>query len=394
MARCGGESRPRASTRCADPRNGLEALVDRIRIEPERGRDGAGGKLAAGGASRLEDPLILVGQALDLPLDQMPQALRKDIAERLHWLPQSPGSLLLREDPLRHELIEQRGEKERISVGDLEGRCPEGGWELVGGDGWELVGGETKREIPLHVRLGERPESELARMTARQQTSPGRSERMPADDDVGRPVGAEEEEARWLFAHRERRKQVDRRRVAPLEIVEPENQRTLRGERLHGIAHLAQHPLAIRAGDASEKPLVLHLREERRHLGEPGRRVPTEDVENPIPAGTAAHRRQRLQDRQVGLSGSVLLDALPAGDAKLVAGGGGGEEVAGQRRLADSRLSGEEQDLPRPRTAASSHAPSRSSSVCRPTKVEPPWPFAHDEAKAVVDAASIGATNR
>ena len=106
-------------------RQGLEALVDRIRIEPERGRDGARGELATGCASCLEDPLILVGQALDLPLDQVPQAVRKDLAERLHSLPQSPASVLLREDPLRHELVEQRGEKERIPVGDLENRGPE-----------------------------------------------------------------------------------------------------------------------------------------------------------------------------------------------------------------------------------------------------------------------------
>ena len=172
---------------------------------------------------------------------------------------------------------------------------------------------------------------------------------MPADDDVGRPVGAEQEEARALGAQSERRNQVDRRRIAPLEVVEPENQRALRGERLDGVAHLAQHALAIRAGDAREKPFALRLREERRHLREPRRGVATEHVEHPIPAGTAAHRRQRLQHRKVRLPGSVVLDALPAGDAKLVAGRGGGEEMAGQRGLADSRLAGEEHDLPRPR---------------------------------------------
>ena len=94
---------------------------------------------------------------------------------------------------------------------------------------------------------------------------------------------------------------------------------------------------------------MLRLREERRHLREPCGGVTTQDVENPIPAGTAADRRQRLQNRKVRLPGSVLLDALPAGDPKLVAGRGGGEEMDGQRRLADSRLSGEEHDLPPPR---------------------------------------------
>src|SRR6185369_1243108 len=123
--------------------------------------------------------------------------------------------------------------------------------------------------------------SKLARMTARQQGSPRRSERMPADDDVCRPVGAEEEEARSLGAESERRNQVDRRRIAPLEIIEPENERAFRGERLRSVAHFAEHPLAIRAGDASEKPFVLHLREERRHLCEPRGSVTTEHLENP-----------------------------------------------------------------------------------------------------------------
>ena len=42
----------------------------------------------------------------------------------------------------------------RIAIGDLENRCPEGGRELARG--------KTKRDVPLHIRAGKRPERKLA----------------------------------------------------------------------------------------------------------------------------------------------------------------------------------------------------------------------------------------
>jgi hypothetical protein len=150
---------------------------------------------------------------------------------------------------------------------------------------------------------------------------------MVATADVRRPIRREDQDARRLGVQCQRREQIDGRRVAPVKVVEPQDQRTLGGERHGGVAQLAHHPLAIRAPAAHAQTLALRRRQQRRHVRDPRRRVPAEHGDDAIGAGAVAHHAERLQDRKIRLTGSVVLDALPPPAAELVASGGTTQEL-------------------------------------------------------------------
>ena len=94
--------------------------------------------------------------------------------------------------------------------------------------------------------------------------------------------------------------------------------------------------------------LQILIAEERRQLHEPGRRVLLEDPHDLIATGLAAEAPQRLEHRQIGLAGAVLLHALSPADAQQVRAVDPREKRVDQRRLADPRLAGHEDELSLP----------------------------------------------
>ena len=73
-----------------------------------------------------------------------------------------------------------------------------------------------------------------------------------------------------------------------------------------------------------------------------------EDLDQLLAARRSPQSPQRLEHRQIGFAGAVLLHALPAADAQRVAFADLRQERLHQRRLADSRLAGHEHELPLP----------------------------------------------
>src|SRR5262249_19520252 len=88
--------------------------------------------------------------------------------------------------------------------------------------------------------------------------------------------------------------------------------------------------------------------QERRQLHEPARRVLSEHADDLLTAGVTAETAERLEDRQIRLAGAVVLHALAPTDAQRRPGGDLREERIHERGLADSRLAGDEDELPPP----------------------------------------------
>src|SRR5207249_7066453 len=109
--------------------------------------------------------------------------------------------------------------------------------------------------------------------------------------------------------------------------------------------HLPQHPLPGRSLDLSLQCLEVGIAEQRRHLHQPSRGMLAEECDDALAAGFPAQPSQRLEDRQVSLTGPVLLATPPTRYPRRPRLGDLLEEGIHHRRLPDSRLARHEHDL-------------------------------------------------
>ena len=73
-------------------------------------------------------------------------------------------------------------------------------------------------------------------------------DRMLGRPRLAGPIGAEHEQPGGLVPAGERAQDVDRRGIAPVEILEEEQEGTVGGDSLDGLDELPEHPLARRRG--------------------------------------------------------------------------------------------------------------------------------------------------
>jgi hypothetical protein len=170
-------------------------------------------------------------------------------------------------------------------------------------------------------------------------------QRVGADGHVGGPVGAEDQQPRGVGSPREHRQHVGRARVAPVQVLQEEDERAIRAHRIERLDDLAEHALAGRSGRPSLHRLQLVVGEQGRQLREPRRRILLEDPDERLPSRLATQAPERLEHRQIRLGGAVLLDALAAADAEPVGVAELGEERVDQRGLPDPGLAGHEDQL-------------------------------------------------
>jgi hypothetical protein len=136
--------------------------------------------------------------------------------------------------------------------------------------------------------------------------------------------------------------------IAPLEVFEHEEQRLRRGQHLDRLRELTEHSLPSRTLHPPPHSLELRIRDQGGHLDEPRGRVTGEDRPHLRALRQTAEAPERLEERQIGLAGSEVLDALAAGRSDAAAVERPHEGVD-ERRLADARLAGDEHDAPGPR---------------------------------------------
>ena len=157
--------------------------------------------------------------------------------------------------------------------------------------------------------------------------------------DLGETKACEPHEARVAAPSRDVVDELDRRAIAPMEVLGHKQQRPALARAIQKLAHLAQHAICRDTGELPPQSVALLGGAEPRQLQEPGRRDRAQQRHER--AVDAAQLRQGFEDGEVGLAAAVLIDALAA-DAKNIAETR--NEMLDQRRLADTRLAGNPDD--------------------------------------------------
>src|SRR5262249_48666388 len=127
---------------------------------------------------------------------------------------------------------------------------------------------------------------------------------------------------------------------------EPEHQDIALRDRFYGVGQLAKHALHGGAGHLPMERHSLRSLQDRRHLGQPRRRVSMEEADDRLPARLQAERGHGLEERQVGLARPARLDASTLREPVPVATGHRAQEkTLDDRRLSDPRLARHEYEL-------------------------------------------------
>ncbi len=119
------------------------------------------------------------------------------------------------------------------------------------------VGREPRRQIIRHGTHVEEGRTDLFAQPVHVELVHGHAQRTMAARTLGVAKRPQHKEAGWVALAREGRQQVDRRGIAPVQILEHENQGRLRRDGLHRLGHLAQHALRRGTEDLPLQRLAL-----------------------------------------------------------------------------------------------------------------------------------------
>ena len=108
----------------------------------------------------------------------------------------------------------------------------------------KLMAGKPHREKLRHGFFGQVLERQFLTEAVRLQLPLDALQRMLAEDDVDRPIRADHHQPCGVAAPGEVADQIERRVVAPVQILEHDDERRLDGDRVHRLGHLAQHAFA------------------------------------------------------------------------------------------------------------------------------------------------------
>ena len=166
------------------------------------------------------------------------------------------------------------------------------------------------RHVVGDLAFGERIEHDLLAQVMQAQLAPQRVERMVERHDLGEAKACKPHEPRAATAPRDVVDELDRRAVAPMQVLGHQQQRPALARAIEKLAHLAQHAIRADAGELSSQRFALLRGAEPRQLQEPGRRDRAQQRDERAVA--AAQLRQRFQHGKIRLAGAVVLDALAA----------------------------------------------------------------------------------
>ena len=312
----------------------LEALFHVLRGEPGRGSGERRGELDTGDGRGLDHARLGGIEQLDLALDHAAQLLGHLARDVLGQGREPPRAVRLDQQVALEQVLDDAGDEQRAAAGPLVQDRREAARRRAA---------ETQLDVALDLVLAEVGERHLGAQPPRVQAVLQVADRVLGDHRVDRPVAAQHEEARGLAALREKADQVERRGIAPVEVLEHEDQRLLRAERLGELGDLAQHALARGALELALQRCAAVLADEPGHLHEPARRHAAQRLDEGRPAGAARERAERLEHRQVRLAAAEVVEALAARDAHRRLDPR--EPRVDQRRLADAGLAGHEHHL-------------------------------------------------
>jgi hypothetical protein len=256
------------------------------------------------------------------------------------------------DQPFGDQVVDRVHHEERIALGPLMDERN----QLRG----KLVGGEPDREVLPHSGLCEVFERQFLALLPRDEFLLHRLERVPAGNQLRRPVGPDQHQVSRPTASGDIGDQVQRRVVAPVKVLQHEHERRVGRQGIQRITHFAQHPLARGARRVAAEQFAVCGRHQRGQLHQPHRRVHAQHVDDAriLPAQLP----DRVQDRQIRFAHPVLRQTLAAADPHVRIGDHAARKRFEQRRLADAGLPSRTPPAP-PRRAPASHPCIRDSVV-------------------------------
>ncbi|MEW6268572.1 MAG: hypothetical protein AB1689_04655, partial [Thermodesulfobacteriota bacterium] len=234
------------------PRELVARPLDRRGRHLERVGDHRRGEVAADEARRLEHELPVRVEPLHLLLDE-PADRRghdaRDVAERTR---EPPAIAVVDDGRRREQLVDEAHQEERVAVA----AAVDDGRELRR----ERVPREARVEVRRDVARGEVPERDLLARRAGAQLAHHAPQRVLARRGVDRTVAAEHQQPRRVGAAREHRDEIERRVVAPVQVLEHQHEDLLRAHHEQHVGHLAQHALGRAAEQLARGNVALAQR--------------------------------------------------------------------------------------------------------------------------------------
>ena len=252
---------------------------------------------------------LLGNQGLELALDHLSQAVGNGRLERPGATAQRPAARHVGEQSLPEREVDDVHQEQRVALGAVVDQAR----QVV----LDLPPGEPAAQVGADVVRGEWRQQDVLAAAARLQLLGDRPERRIPALGLRRPVRADEQQVRERSSLRHVGDQLECRMVAPVQVLEHEDHRTLDGDGLEQLGHLAQHALAGGALHTVPELAVLGRVEQRGELRQPCRRVLAKLVHQLGAAGVARQARPGLEDGEVGFAGAVLLHRLSARDVRV-----------------------------------------------------------------------------
>src|SRR5262245_46037803 len=139
-------------------------------------------------------------------------------------------------------------------------------------------------------------------------------QRVVGEHHVARSVIPEKKELGRFTATGQRRNDVERGMIRPVEVFQDQKQASLRSDGFQRFADLAHHPLACGSENLLLKSLLLISPYQRRKLYQPGRRAQGQSLDYKSRIRIADKAAQRFEQGVIGFLASISFYALAAGN--------------------------------------------------------------------------------
>ena len=135
---------------------------------------------------------------------------------------QTPGAIDFKDHVLIDEVVQKGGHEQWLPLGAPEQRLGKGRNQFFVS--------EAQCEMAFHLRPGQSIEPQFAAASMNLQILMQPPNRMSTDNGVGRAIGCENKHRSPAIPSREARQNVQRREVAPVQVLENDGQRAIRAQ--------------------------------------------------------------------------------------------------------------------------------------------------------------------
>ena len=285
-------------------------------------------KLDTEHARHLQKRSVFIRQSLQPALDERAQSLG-DLSEGLGSTVHYPAAIASADGVRLDQVLEKVHHKKGVAVATLVNGFRDVR-RALGVDTGAHVSRDVAGRQQLEVEPLEQPPSfELVQHGA---------EMGSVDSRFSGTVGPDDQQTRGLGSLSNRSQQVQGRRVTPVEILEHEHERVLRGQSFQRIVQLAHHAVQGRALHQTLQPFQLLTFHESRQLQQPHGRVAPEHSDQGASGRFLTKAAERFQHRRVRFAGAVVHHALASSEGRVAPPGKILQEEVDERGLAHARL--------------------------------------------------------